>query len=125
MRILLDTHILLWWFYEKERLASAAVEIVRDAEAVFYSSASIWEIAIKVRLGKLRADPQELAERLSRHDFRELPVVTRHALVVARLPMHHTDPFDRLLIAQAISEPLNLITADSQLKRYSQLVIQV
>ncbi|MGB6691592.1 MAG: type II toxin-antitoxin system VapC family toxin [Terracidiphilus sp.] len=125
MRILLDTHILLWWFYERERLTSTALEIVRDAEAVFFSSATMWEIAIKVRLGKLRADPQELAEGLHRYDFLELPVLTRHALIVARLPMHHNDPFDRLLVSQAMSEPLHLVTADPRLRQYSDLVIQV
>jgi len=95
------------------------------AAGVFVSSASIWEIAIKVRLGKMRADPRELFSQIAANGFRELPVWSTHALLVSDLPLHHTDPFDRLLIAQAISESLHLLTVDPQLSRYSDLVIQV
>ncbi len=98
---------------------------MNEAEEVFVSSASIWEVAIKVRLGKMNADPQELFDQIERNGFQELPVLSRHALLVAKLPMHHTDPFDRLLVAQAMSEPLHLLTADPQLRQYSELVIQV
>ena len=101
------------------------LEIMRGAESVFVSSASIWEVAIKARLGKIDADPQELFHQIQINGFQELPVWSRHALVVASLPLHHTDPFDRLLIAQAMTEPLHLLTVDSQLKQYSDLVIQV
>jgi PIN domain nuclease of toxin-antitoxin system len=125
MRLLLDTHILYWWFYDYERLSPEAFEMVRGAEAVFFSAASIWEIAIKVRLGKMTADPLKIIEWTGKNDFIELPVLSGHAAVVARLPMHHTDPFDRLLIAQAITEPLHLLTVDAKLKPYSELVIQV
>lgn len=124
MRILLDTHIFCWWFYEPERLSQETLAIMRGAERTFVSSASIWEISIKVRLGKISADPQELFEQIEANGFRELPVWSRHALLVAKLPMHHADPFDRLLIAQAICEPLHLLTADAQLRQYSELVIQ-
>jgi PIN domain nuclease of toxin-antitoxin system len=71
------------------------------------------------------ADPQKLFDQIKENDFQELPVWSRHALLVATLPMHHADPFDRILIAQAISEPLHLLTVDAQLKQYSELVIQV
>jgi len=125
MRILLDTHIFCWWFYEPERLSQETLAIMHGAERTFVSSASIWEISIKVRLGKMSADPQELFEQVEKNGFQELPVLSRHALLVANLPMHHTDPFDRLLIAQAISEPLHLLTADTQLRQYSELVIQI
>ncbi len=125
MRLILDTHIFLWSFYEPERLSLKAFEIIKSADEVFFSSASIWEIAIKVRLKKINADPQELFEQIEANDFYELPVLSKHALAVARLPMHHTDPFDRLLIAQAITEPMRLITADAQLVPYSEIVIQV
>jgi PIN domain nuclease of toxin-antitoxin system len=125
MRLLLDTHIFCWWFYDSKRLPREARELMQGAEDVFVSSASIWEVAIKVRLGRMSADPQELFEQIAANGFQELPVWSRHAVVVAGLPLHHTDPFDRLLIAQAISEPLHLLTADPQLKRYSELVIQV
>lgn len=125
MRVLLDTHILYWWFYEHQRLPRAAFHLVRDADAVFFSSASIWEIAIKSRIGKIGADPRELLDQIAQNDFFELPVVSKHALLVATLPMHHSDPFDRLLIAQAIFEPLRLITADARLQPYSELVMKV
>jgi PIN domain nuclease of toxin-antitoxin system len=98
---------------------------MNGAEEIFVSSASIWEVAIKVRLGKMNADPQELYDQIKANGFQELPVWSRHALLVADLPLHHTDPFDRLLIAQAISEPLHLLTSDPQLKPYSELVILV
>ena len=125
MRLLLDTHIFCWSFYEPERLSRTAFKVIRGAEQVFVSSASIWEVAIKVRLGKMNADPQELFEQIEANGIHELPVWSKHALLVASLPMHHTDPFDRLLIAQAMSEPMHLLTADAQFKPYSELVIQV
>jgi PIN domain nuclease of toxin-antitoxin system len=125
MRLLLDTHIFCWWFYEPERLTQETLEVLHGARQVFVSSASIWEVAIKVRLGKMNADPRELFEQIESNNFYELPVLSKHALVVANLPLHHTDPFDRLLVAQAMSEPLHFLTADPQLKRYSELVILV
>jgi PIN domain nuclease of toxin-antitoxin system len=125
MRLLLDTHIFCWWFYEPERLSLSTLEIMRGAERVFVSSASLWEVAIKARLGKIDADPQELFHQIQINGFHELPVWSKHALVVAGLPLHHSDPFDRLLIAQAMTEPLHLLTVDPQLKQYSDLVIQV
>jgi PIN domain nuclease of toxin-antitoxin system len=125
MRILLDTHIFCWWYYEPERLSRKAFRTVKEAEEVFISSASVWEIAIKARLGKIKADPQELFDQIEINDFQELPVWSKHTILVANLPLHHTDPFDRLLIAQAVSEPLHLVTADPQLKPYSELVLQV
>ena len=82
-------------------------------------------MAIKVRLGKMKGDPAKLVSLIDRAGFEELPVLSRHALLVATLPMHHTDPFDRLLVAQSISEPLHLLTVDEQLKRYSELVMVV
>jgi PIN domain nuclease of toxin-antitoxin system len=125
MRLLLDTHIFCWSFYEPQRISGETRELMNEAEEVFVSSASIWEIAIKVRLGKINADPEELFHQIEANGFQELPVSSKHALLVAKLPMHHTDPFDRLLIAQAMSEPLHLLTADAQLKPYSELVILV
>ena len=125
MRLLLDTHIFCWWYYEPERLSREAFRSIKEADAVFISSVSIWEIAIKARLGKIDANPQELFDQIKKNDFQELPVWSRHAILIADLPLYHTDPFDRLLIAQAISEPLHLLTTDAQLKQYSELVIQV
>jgi PIN domain nuclease of toxin-antitoxin system len=125
MRVLLDTHILYWWFYEPEKLSSVAVGSIKDAEEVFFSSASLWEVAIKVRLGKIKADPRRILRWARQSDFIELPIFSRHTLLVATLPLHHSDPFDRLLISQAMSEPLHLLTVDTQLKRYSKLVVLV
>jgi PIN domain nuclease of toxin-antitoxin system len=125
VRLLLDTHIFCWSFYEPGRLSREARETMNGADEVFVSSASMWEVAIKVRLGKMNADPQELFEQIEANGFHELPVWSKHTLLVANLPMHHTDPFDRLLIAQAMSEPLHLLTADPQLRQYSELVVQV
>jgi|ERR1035437_6100742 PIN domain nuclease of toxin-antitoxin system len=125
MRLLLDTQILYWFYYEPQNLQEATQQIMTEAEAVYVSSASIWEIAIKVRLGKMTANPRRIVQLLHAAGFAELPVFSRHTVIVADLPMYHGDPFDRLLIAQAISEPLNLLTADAQLKQYSNLVIQV
>jgi PIN domain nuclease of toxin-antitoxin system len=125
VRFLLDTHILYWSFYERERLSQAALDRIAGAEAIFVSSASIWEMSIKVRLGKMKCDPFEVVRLIGAAGFDELPVFSRHALLVSKLPMHHTDPFDRLLVAQGISEPLHLLPVDSKLKPYSELVVQV
>jgi PIN domain nuclease of toxin-antitoxin system len=125
MRILLDTHIFYWLFYEQHKLPSAARAILDDAEAVYVSAVSFWEIAIKVRVGKLKADIPELLSSLEAANLLELPVLARHTPIVSILPLHHADPFDRLLVAQAMTEPLHLLTVDPQLKQYSELVIQV
>jgi len=125
MKLLLDTHIVSWLFYEPQKIPEAARKLIKDAEAVFVSSASIWEIAIKVRIGKMHANPRRVVQFLEAAGIIELPVYSKHTVLVADLPLYHTDPFDRLLIAQAISEPLHLLTTDAQLKQYSELVIQV
>ena len=125
MRVLLDTNIVYWWFYESFRLPPASVSIVKQATSVFISSASLWEISIKVRLGKMNVEPAKLLELINATDFIELPVTFHHAILVADLPLYHADPFDRLLIAQALREPLHLITSDRHLKQYSELVIEV
>ena len=125
MRLLLDTHIVCWHIYDSQRLPQNARRLILEAETVFVSSASIWEIAIKARLGKIDANPQRVFDSIEPSGFHGIPVLASHAVMVSTLPLYHTDPFDRLLIAQAISEPLHLLTADSQLKQYSELVIQV
>lgn len=122
MRLLLDTHIFLWAVADSRKLKAAARKKILAAEQVYVSSASIWEIAIKARLGKLEGNPDELAEAIVASGFVELPVTARHAAGVARLPFHHHDPFDRLLVAQAFAEPLLLLTADAALAPYGALV---
>jgi PIN domain nuclease of toxin-antitoxin system len=125
MHILLDTHIYLWHVSDDERLSKEARSLILEAESIHISAASLWEIAIKVKLGKLNADLERLIAEMEPSGFVELPVTTRHAAEVAKLPLLQGDPFDRLLVAQAVSEPLYLVTTDSQLPQYSTLVIQV
>jgi PIN domain nuclease of toxin-antitoxin system len=122
MRLLLDTHVFLWVAAGSRRLKSRPRAMIEAADEVFVSSASIWEIAIKVRLGKLTADVDGLVSAIVESGFTELPVRASHAAGVAGLPLHHTDPFDRLLVAQALWEPLQLLTADRVLARYGDLV---
>ena len=93
-----------------------------SAEHIYVSAASIWEIAIKARLGKIKGDPQQLVQAIADSGFIELPVSAQHAARVAQLPLHHHDPFDRLLVAQSLSEPLLLLTADVALAQYGGLV---
>ena len=125
MRILVDTHVFLWCVSDSRRLKAAARKLLGAAEAAYVSSASIWEIAIKASLGKLEADVDELAESIEASGFHQLPISAAHAARVARLPRHHTDPFDRLLLAQALTEPLILVTADAALGAYGEFVTVV
>ena len=125
MRLLLDTHVFLWAVAGSTLLAPAARRIIESADEVFVSAVSIWEVAIKARLGKIQADPDELAASIETSGFIELPVRAAHAAGVARLELHHNDPFDRLLIAQAVAEPLKLLTADAVLAKYSDVVMLV
>lgn len=123
MRLLLDTHLFLWAMANDSRLPTAARQLMEEADEVNVSAASIWEIAIKARIGKLKADAGHLAENIEASGFVALPVTARHAAGVAHLPDHHTDPFDRLLVAQATAEPLILLTVDRQLAAYGDLVM--
>jgi PIN domain nuclease of toxin-antitoxin system len=125
MRLLLDTQIVYWFFYERQNVPDEAWAVMNNSDGVFVSAASVWEIAIKVRIGKLNADPARIVQLMEAAGFNELPVFSRHTILVAALPLHHGDPFDRLLIAQAIEEPMHLLTTDGQLRQYSELVIQV
>jgi PIN domain nuclease of toxin-antitoxin system len=122
MRLLLDTHIFIWCVDDDPKLSVEAWSRIETADVVYVSSASLWEAAIKFQLGKLSVEPERLVEAVSGSGFLELPITLRHAVAVGRLPALHRDPFDRLLIAQAISEPLHLLTADAQLQPYSSLV---
>lgn len=122
MSYLLDTQIYLWFVADSPRLSRAAKALILEADRVFVSAASIWEAAIKKAIGKLAGDPDELAASIEPSGFVELSITAAHAARVARLPRIHDDPFDRLLVAQAMHEPLRLITADRLLARYSELV---
>ena len=125
MRLLLDTHIFLWAVAGSPLLKAPVRRLIESADEVYVSAASIWEIAIKARLGKIDADPHELAAAIEPSGFLELPVRATHAAGVAQLELHHNDPFDRLLIAQALAEPLKLITVDEVLAMYSDVVVLV
>lgn len=124
MRILLDTNIFLWCILDSPKLTKKARSLITSADERYVSSASIWEIAIKRSIGKLDSDGdlENLAESIEASGFLELPITAKHAASVFSLQQLHKDPFDRMLIAQAISEPLILVTADSMLAGYSHLV---
>jgi PIN domain nuclease of toxin-antitoxin system len=115
---LLDTHALLWWLEDNPQLGAGAREVVADpASVVFVSAVSVWEIAIKRAIGKLRA-PDGLTDRIDDAGFERLPVGFDHAERVGSLPLHHGDPFDRLLVAQALVEGATLVTSDRLIEAY-------
>lgn len=125
MRLLLDTHILLWALAEPRKIPKKTRAQLEAADNdVLFSAASLWEIAIKVQTGRLalRVPLGEVSSAAEEMGFVELPVRSAHAVRVADLPLHHRDPFDRLLVAQAMLEPARLLTLDSSLRRYSDLV---
>ena len=125
MRLLLDTHLLLWVMADAPALSSRARAEIAAAEMVYASAASLWEISIKAALGKLTVDQADLTDKLAQAGLHPLPVTSDHAAAVRRLPDIHRDPFDRMLVAQAVSEPLRLLTHDRILTQYSELVIAV
>jgi PIN domain nuclease of toxin-antitoxin system len=116
-QFLFDTHILIWLNSGDSRITKAVLARLRDADSVMYSAASAWEIAIKQSAGKLQP-AQPLSAYARKAGITELPVTTRHAEIAGKLPLHHRDPFDRMLVAQAIAEELTLVTADRRLKDY-------
>lgn len=124
MKLLLDTHIVLWWQGDRARLHERARAAIRAADEVYISTASAWEAEIKRSLGKL-SFPQSFADILDFNDFRELPVTLAHAAELGRLPRHHRDPFDRMLIAQASVEGCTLVTADRIFTMYGVPLILV
>jgi PIN domain nuclease of toxin-antitoxin system len=128
VRALLDTHSFLWWVSARgSNLSPKAADVIGDAEnEILFSAASAWEIAIKASAGRLRlpSRPERyVPARVRRHGFRVLPVDLEHALRVARLPRIHGDPFDRLLVAQAMSEGIPLVSSDPAIGRYDVEVI--
>jgi PIN domain nuclease of toxin-antitoxin system len=124
VRLLVDTHFLVWWAAGR-RIPKQAASIIQDpANEIYASAASVWEIAIKVGLGRLDVDPAELARALDDGGFKPLPVTAHHAIAVAALPAFHRDPFDRLLVAQSKVEHLSLLTQDKVLAEYGAMVIQ-
>ncbi len=114
---LIDTHILLWHMTASERLKDLHRDILENAGSLFVSAASIWEIAIKVSIGKLPM-PDDLLEQIDQASIRILPIMPEHALAVLQLPFHHRDPFDRMLVAQAQIEDLKIITMNKNILLY-------
>ena len=122
MRLLLDTHLLLWGASQPEHLPAAALAMIEDPQhQLVFSAASLWEIAIKNALGRsdFRADPALLRRGLLDNGYTELAMTGRHAVTVAGLPALHKDPFDRMLVAQATADGLLLLTVDPAVARYS------
>jgi len=118
VRLLLDTHALLWWLADDVSLAPAAREAISTPDAlVAVSAASAWEISIKKALGKLEA-PSDLDTQIVHHQFTPLAITIAHALAAGSLPGHHHDPFDRMLVAQAQAEGLTIVTRDPRLALY-------
>jgi len=122
VRVLLDTHTFLWWIADSPQLSDVARDAIADERTQpIFSVVSGWEIAIKAGVGKLEIpdSPEKfLSEQLSRNDVEILPIYLRHALRVYDLPDHHKDPFDRLLVAQAVLEKLPILSADPEISRY-------
>ncbi len=125
MRLLLDTQLAVWWQIESRRVPEAARRLVLETEGpVYISRASLWEMAIKSSIGRLSLDLARFCARMAEDGFVWLEITQAHLLAVAELPAHadHKDPFDRLLVAQSLEEPLILLTADAKLARYGNTV---
>jgi PIN domain nuclease of toxin-antitoxin system len=122
MTLLLDTHAVLWWQADDRRLSKPARRAIATADVVWVSAASGWEVAIKSALGRLRLS-EPLAVTVAAADLTELPVTLAHAARLAELPPHHTDPFDRMLVAQALVEGATLVTRDTALGAYGVRVL--
>lgn len=121
MKVLLDTHLILWAAGDPDRLSEGARQLLLDpATELYYSAASLWEVTIKRALGRsdFEIDPRRLWRMLPVNGYRELPVTGEHAITVEMLPLLHKDPFDRLLLAQAHVERLTLLTVDRRLAEY-------
>lgn len=119
MKVLLDTHALLWWLSDSDKLGPAAREIVADpAHDILVSIVSLWEIAIKIRIGQLDADLNEITDAIPAEGFTLLPISPEHLKILMGLSIHHRDPFNHLLMAQALSEQASFLSGDSQMNHY-------
>ena len=117
MRLLLDSHVVLWWLAGDERLSESSRQAIEAADHVAVSVVSLWELGIKKALGKL-SFPDDLPDQVVYSGFEWLPIAVEHARVAPSLPAHHGDPFDRMLIAQALAEQLTIVTADRHFTDY-------
>jgi PIN domain nuclease of toxin-antitoxin system len=123
--VLLDTHVLLWALADDPKLSGKARTLIDNAAEIYVSAATFWEMAIKVGLGKLNVDLEEIRQYCIESGFIELPVSAEHAIAVKDLEPHHRDPFDRIIVATAMSEPMKLMTADPIMARYTSLAILI
>jgi PIN domain nuclease of toxin-antitoxin system len=117
MRLLLDSHVLLWWLAADRSLSREVKQLIAVEPWVGVSAATVWEISIKRALGKLEA-PEDLVEAVNENDFAALAVTLHHAEAAGALPRLHDDPFDRMLVAQAHAEGLTIVTRDSRIAAY-------
>lgn len=119
MRLLLDTHALLWWLNDDGKLGNHARRLIGDAENdVLVSAVSLWEITVKLRIGKLDADIEEILAILPDQGFDRLDITDAHLIALAALPLHHRDPFDHLLMAQAVAEGAHFVSQDQNVALY-------
>ncbi len=124
MRLLLDTHVYLWWLNEDSRLGADTREVVADPSSIVHVSAvSVWEAALKAAAGRLELGPVDLIGAIQANAFIELPITARHVERAAHLPLHHRDPFDRLLIAQAQIEDLTLVSLERAVAAYDVAIL--
>jgi PIN domain nuclease of toxin-antitoxin system len=127
VRLLLDTHVFLWWVTDDDRVSERAATLIADgSNDVYFSAASAWEIAIKAGLGRIELSGDEWAltpAHLERNAFQALPIHVSHAVEVIALPDIHRDPVDRMLVAQALAEHLTIVSADQELSRYGVPVV--
>jgi PIN domain nuclease of toxin-antitoxin system len=124
MNLLLDTHALLWWLADANELGPGARAAIGDAtRVVYFSAVNVWEIVLKKALGKL-AVPDNLSTVLEEQPFERLAMTVDHAFKVGELPLHHRDPFDRLLIAQCIVEGLTIVTHDGDIAKYDVPILR-
>jgi PIN domain nuclease of toxin-antitoxin system len=124
LNLLLDTNVLLWWLHGSPRLSSPARTAIQESGVTYVSVVSVWEVGIKASLGKLEFHG-DIERQLALNGFVALNITVTHAMAAGRLPRHHRDPFDRMLVAQAALESLTLITADPALKAYDVPLILV
>ena len=122
MNLLLDTHIVMWWLTDDPTLSDDIKARLDHEPEVYVSPATVWEVAIKQALGKIK-EPPDLPERIRDSGFRELPITFEHAIAAGRLPPIHRDPFDRMLVAQAQCSGLTLVTRDADVKKYEVAVL--
>ena len=124
MRLLLDSHVFLWWLTDDARLTSPVRQAIANASSVVHvSAATCWELAIKIRLGRLDVCGADLVEEIPANGFVELPISARHGVRAGELPRHHDDPFDRMLVAQAQAEDLTVVTHDPALQKYEVRIL--